>query len=40
MKTLFVAYRATDLDRSLEFCTALGYVELGRADGGDGGVTS
>lgn len=37
MKTLFVAYRVTDLDRSLGFYTALGYVELGRVAGGDGG---
>ena len=36
MKTLFVAYRVTDLDRSLDFYTALGYVELGRVEGGDG----
>ncbi|MGY6019012.1 VOC family protein [Streptomyces spinosirectus] len=36
MKTLFVSYRVTDLDRSLDFYTALGYTELGRVDGGDG----
>ncbi|MEU0217303.1 VOC family protein [Streptomyces sp. NPDC006265] len=36
MKTLFVAYRVTDLDRSLGFYTALGYAELGRVEGGDG----
>lgn len=36
MKTLFVGYRVTDLDRSLAFYTALGYVELGRVDAGDG----
>jgi len=36
MKTLFVAYRVTDLDRSLRFYTALGYDELGRVDVGDG----
>ena len=36
MKTLFVAYRVTDLDRSLGFWTALGYIELGKVDGGDG----
>lgn len=36
MKTLFAAYRVTDLDRSLGFYTALGYVELGRVEGGDG----
>jgi catechol 2,3-dioxygenase-like lactoylglutathione lyase family enzyme len=35
MKTLFVAYRVTDIDRSLDFYTALGYVELGRVDGGE-----
>lgn len=35
MKTLFAAYRVTDLDRSLGFCTALGYVELGRVEAGD-----
>jgi lactoylglutathione lyase len=42
VKTLFVSYRVTDLDRSLGFYTALGYVELGkvelgRAEGGDAG---
>jgi lactoylglutathione lyase len=36
MKTLFVSYRVTDLDRSLDFYTALGYTELGRVNGGDG----
>ncbi|MFG2373201.1 VOC family protein [Streptomyces sp. NPDC048504] len=36
MKTLFVSYRVTDLDASLGFYTALGYVELGRVDLGDG----
>ncbi|MET7490601.1 VOC family protein [Streptomyces sp. NPDC005538] len=36
MKTLFVSYRVTDLDRSLGFYTALGYAELGRVDVGDG----
>jgi lactoylglutathione lyase len=36
MKTLFVAYRVTDLDRSLGFYIALGYVELGRVEAGDG----
>ncbi|MFE7168384.1 VOC family protein [Streptomyces sp. NPDC057616] len=36
MKTLFVSYRVTDLDRSLVFYTALGYAELGRVDTGDG----
>lgn len=30
MKTLFVAYRVTDLGRSLDFYIALGYQELGR----------
>jgi lactoylglutathione lyase len=38
MKTLFVAYRVTDLDRSLDFYTALGYVEVGSVAGGDGWV--
>lgn len=37
MKTLFVAYRVTDLDRSLGFYSALGYVEVGRVPGADGG---
>lgn len=37
MKTLFVAYRVTDLDCSLGFYQALGYVELGRVAGGDEG---
>ncbi len=37
MKTLFVSYRVTDLDRSLDFYTALGYVELGTVQGGDAG---
>ena len=36
MKTLFVSYRVTDLDRSLGFYTALGYDELGRVETGDG----
>ena len=36
MKTLFVSYRVTDLDRSLGFYTALGYAELGRVEPGDG----
>ncbi|WP_280276167.1 VOC family protein [Nocardia wallacei] len=36
MKTLFVAFRVTDLDRSLDFYTVLGYAELGRVDGGGG----
>src|SRR3954451_12467387 len=36
MKTLFVGYRVTDLDRSLDFYTALGYEELGRVEVGDG----
>ncbi|HZI96156.1 MAG TPA: VOC family protein [Actinomycetales bacterium] len=37
MKTLFVAYRVTDLERSLDFYTALGYRELGRVAFDDGG---
>ncbi|MFE0403828.1 VOC family protein [Streptomyces nigra] len=36
MKTLFVSYRVTALDRSLDFYTALGYAELGRVALGDG----
>ena len=36
MKTLFVSYRVTDLDRSLGFYTALGYAELGRVEIDDG----
>lgn len=36
MKTLFVGYRVTDLDTSLGFYTALGYVVLGRVEAGDG----
>ncbi|MFG1664917.1 VOC family protein [Streptomyces sp. Y7] len=36
MKTLFVSYRVTDLDRSLGFYTTLGYAELGRVESGDG----
>jgi lactoylglutathione lyase len=36
VKTLFVSYRVTDLDRSLGFYTALGYAELGRVECGDG----
>ncbi|WP_328309209.1 VOC family protein [Streptomyces sp. NBC_00442] len=36
MKTLFVSYRVADLGRSLGFYAALGYVELGRVDVGDG----
>jgi lactoylglutathione lyase len=36
VKTLHVAYRVTDLSASLEFYEALGYVELGRVDIGDG----
>lgn len=37
MKTLFVAYRVTDLGHSLDFYTTLGYVEVGRVAGGEGG---
>ncbi|MEV7401951.1 VOC family protein [Streptomyces sp. NPDC091267] len=36
MKTLFVSYRISDLDRSLGFYTALGYAELGRVEVGEG----
>jgi lactoylglutathione lyase len=35
MKTLFVAYRVTDLDHSLAFYTALGYIELGQVQVAD-----
>lgn len=37
MKTLMVAIRVTDLDRSLRFYAAIGYAELGRVAEGDGG---
>jgi lactoylglutathione lyase len=37
VKTLFVAYRVTDLQRSLDFYTTLGYVDLGRVTFDDGG---
>ena len=33
MRTILVAWRVSDLDRSLSFYTALGYVELGRVPG-------
>jgi lactoylglutathione lyase len=33
MKTLFVAYRVTDLGHSLDFYTTLGYVEVGSVAG-------
>jgi lactoylglutathione lyase len=36
MKTLMVAVRVTDLDRSLRFYAAIGYVELGRIASGAG----
>ena len=36
VKTLFVSYRVTDLNRSLGFYTALGYAVLGRVEVGDG----
>jgi lactoylglutathione lyase len=36
VKTLFVSYRVTDLDRSLGFYTSLGYAELGRVEAGAG----
>jgi lactoylglutathione lyase len=36
MKTLFVAYRVTDLNRSLAFYSALGYVEVGQVAFDDG----
>lgn len=37
MKTLFVAYRVNDLERSLDFYATLGYVDLGRVTFDDGG---
>ncbi|MDQ3657387.1 MAG: VOC family protein [Chloroflexota bacterium] len=36
MKTLHVAYRVTDLNRSLAFYSALGYIEVGQVAVGDG----
>jgi lactoylglutathione lyase len=38
VKTLMVAVRVTDLDRSLRFYAAIGYVELGRIASGGGGT--
>lgn len=37
MRTLFVAYRVSDLERSLGFYLTLGYRELGRVAFDDGG---
>lgn len=37
MKTLFVSYRVTDLERSLAFYTALGYTVMGKVELDDGG---
>ena len=37
MRTLFPAFRVSDLERSLDFYTALGYRELGRVSLGEGG---
>jgi lactoylglutathione lyase len=37
MKTIFAAYRVTDLDHSLNFYTTLGYLEVGKVAGSDGG---
>jgi lactoylglutathione lyase len=37
MRTLFAAYRVSDLERSLDFYTAVGYRELGRVAFDDGG---
>ena len=37
MRTLFVGYRVSDLERSLGFYTALGYRVLGRVAFDDGG---
>lgn len=36
MKTLFVGYRVTDLDLSLAFYVAIGYIEVGRVAFDDG----
>ena len=36
MRTLFAGLRVTDLDRSLRFYTALGYVEVGTVPFDDG----
>ena len=36
MKTLHTAYRVTDLAASLDFYTALGFVQVGRVDVADG----
>lgn len=36
MKTLHTAYRVTDLEISLDFYTALGYLEVSRVDIGNG----
>jgi lactoylglutathione lyase len=36
VRTLFVSYRVTDLERSLCFYTALGYGVLGRGEVSDG----
>lgn len=36
MKTLHVAYRVTDMERSLGFYAALGYLEVGRVPIEDG----
>jgi hypothetical protein len=40
VKTLFVAYRVTDLDRSLDSYTVLGYVGLGRVEGARAAVAA
>ena len=37
MRTIFAAYRVSDLDRSLVFYAALGYRELGQVALEDGG---
>lgn len=36
MRTLHIAWRVIDLDRSLAFYSALGYVEIGQVDVGGG----
>ena len=40
MRTLHPAYRVTDLGVSLQFYKALGYVQVGRVDLGDGASLS
>jgi lactoylglutathione lyase len=37
LKTLHFAYRVADLNRSLAFYSAMGYIEVGQVTGDDGG---